>query len=101
METKSTITFHYSKNCKGPRSVDSSCNLFCLCALEEITIPENELKTLELQTKVILPPNISVQVWLLPSFEKNRVHIQNNDIVDSGGWLKMELLNQKFLRKSL
>ena len=62
METKSTITFHYSKNCIGPRSVDSSCNLFCLYALEEITIPENELKTLELQTKFILPPNISVQI---------------------------------------
>ena len=56
---------------KRPRSVDSSCNLFCLYAPEEITISGNELKTVDLQIKVILPPNMSV--WLLPSFEKNRV----------------------------
>ena len=31
--------------------------------------------------------------------KKNRVYIQNNEIVGSGGWLKMKLLHQKFLRK--
>ena len=70
------ITFHYSKDCKRPRSVDSSCNLFCLYAPEEITISGNELKIVDLQTKVILPPNMSASIWLLPSFEKNRVYIQ-------------------------
>ena len=42
---------------------------------------------------------MSERIYLLPSFENNRVHIQNNGIVHCGGWLKMELLNQKFLRK--
>ena len=78
------------------KSVDSSCNLFCLYAPEETTILGNELKIDDLQTKVILPPNMSARIWLLPPFEKNRVYIQNNDIVVSGGWLKVELLNQIF-----
>ena len=73
METKQIITFVYGKNCKRPRSVDSSCNLFCLYAPEEITISGNELKTVDLQIKVILPPNMSAGIWLLPSFEKNSV----------------------------
>ena len=42
---------------------------------------------------------MSASIWLLPSFEKNRVYIKNNDIFDSGGWLKMKLLNQIFKRK--
>ena len=42
---------------------------------------------------------MSARIWLLPPFEKNRVYIQNNDIVVSGGWLKVEILNQIFLRK--
>ena len=42
---------------------------------------------------------MSERIWLLPSFGNNRVHKQNNGIVHSGGWLKMELLNQNFLRK--
>ena len=62
METKQIITFHCGKNCKIPRSVDSSCNLFCLYASEEITILGNELKTVNLQTKVILPPNMSARI---------------------------------------
>ena len=44
METKQTLTFNYGKNCKRPRSVNSSCNLFCLYAPDEITISWNELK---------------------------------------------------------
>ena len=94
METKKIITFHYSKGYKRPKPVDSSCNLFCLFCLyasEEITISGNELKTVDLQTKVILPPNMSARISLLPSFEKNRLYMQNNDIFDSGGWLKMKL----------
>ena len=39
---KKIITFYYDKNSKTPRSVDSSCNLICLYAPEEITISENE-----------------------------------------------------------
>ena len=73
METKQIITFLYGKNSKRPRSVDSSYNLFCLYAPEEITISGNELKTVDLQIKVILPPNMIARIWLLPSFEKNRV----------------------------
>ena len=76
-----------------------SCNLFSLYAPEEITISGNVLKTVDLQTKVILPPNMSTRIWLLPWFEKNRAYMQNNDIFDSGRWLKMELLNQILLRK--
>ena len=68
----------------------------CLYAPEETTILRNELKIDDSQTKVILPPNMSARFWLLPPFEKNRVYIQNNDIVVSGGWLKVELLNQFF-----
>ena len=99
METKQIVTFPWGKNCQRSRSVDSSCNLFYLYAPEEITISGNELKTINLRTKLILPPNMSERIWLLPSFENNRVHKQNNGIVHSGGWLKMELLNQNFLRK--
>ena len=99
METKQIITFHYSKNCKSPRSVDSSCNLFCLYALEKITVSGNELKAVDLQTKIILLPNVSARIWLSQSFKKNRVYMQNNNIADSGGWLKMKLLNPNFLRK--
>ena len=62
METKQIITFHCGKNCKRPRSVDSSCNLFCLYAPEQITILGNELKTVVLQTKVIFPPNMSARI---------------------------------------
>ena len=58
-------------------------------------------KIVDLQTKVILPPNMSARIWLFALFEKSRVCIQNNDIVDFGRWLKMELLNQKFLRKEI
>ena len=72
METKQIITFHYGKNCKRPRSVGSSCNLFCLHAPEESTISGNELTTVDLQTKVILPPNMSARIWRLPSFVKKK-----------------------------
>ena len=99
METKQIITFHYSKDCKRPRSVDTICNLLSLYAPEEITISGNELKYVDLQTKVILPPNMSSRIWLSPSFEKIRLYMQNIDIVDFGGWLKMNLLNQNLLRK--
>ena len=85
MEIKQIITFHPGKHYKRPRSVNSSCNLFCLYPQEEITISGNELKIINLQTKVILPPNISAHIWLLLLFETNRVYIQKNDIVDSGG----------------
>ena len=37
---------------------------------------------------------MSALIWLFLSFEKTRVYKQHNDIVDSGGWLKVELLNQ-------
>ena len=77
--------FFYGKNCKRPRSIDSSCNLFCLYAPEEITISGNELKTVDLQIKVILPPNMSARIWLLPLFEKQQSSIQNNNILDYGG----------------
>ena len=100
METKQIITFHYRKDCKRPRSVDSSCNLFCLYAPEEITVSGNELKTVNLQTKFILLPNISARIWILTSFEKNRVYIQNNEIIDFSRWLKMKLLNQFFYEKN-
>ena len=72
METKQIITFHYSKNCKSPRSVDSSCNLFCLYALEKITVSGNELKAVDLQTKIILLPNVSARIWLSQSFKKKQ-----------------------------
>ena len=63
---------------------------FCLYALEEINNSGNELKTVNLQTKVILLPNMRARIWLLPLFEKkkNRVYIQNVDTIDSGGRLK-------------
>ena len=99
MEAKQIITFHYSKNCQRSKSVDSSCTLFCLHAPEEITISGIELKTVDLQNQVILPPN-RVHVFVFcHRLEKNRVYIQNNDIIDCGGWLKMKLLYQNLLRK--
>ena len=52
METKNVIEFHHSKECKRPRSLDSTNTLFCLYAPEEITISGNELKTVDLKTKV-------------------------------------------------
>ena len=85
METKQIITFHSCKHYKRPRSVNSSCNLFCLYLQEEITFSGNELRIVNLQTKVILPPNMSVHIWLLLLFEKNKVYMQKNDIVDSVG----------------
>ena len=85
METKQIITFHYGKDCNRPRSVEGSCNLFCLYAPEEIFISGNKLKTVNLQTKVILPPKLSYR-----RLKKRRVYIQNNGIVHSGGWLKMK-----------
>ena len=39
---------------------------------------------------------MSASIWFLYLFEKNRVYIQNNGIVNS---LKMKLLNQNFFRK--
>ena len=83
MEREKVINFHYSKECKRPRSVNSSYNLFCLYAPEEVTVAGNELKTVDLQIKVILPSNMSARIWLLPSFEENRLYIQNNDVLDS------------------
>ena len=50
------------KNCKRSRSVDSSCNLFCLYAPENITISGNQLKTVDLQTKVILAGNMCAPI---------------------------------------
>ena len=99
METKNVIEFHYSKECKRPRSLDSTNNLFCLYAPEEITISGNELKTVDLKTKIILLSGVSSRFRFLSSFERNRLYIQNNDIIDYTGWLKMKLLNQNFLRK--
>ena len=40
---------------------------------------------------------MSACVWLLSSFGKNKIYIQNFHIVNSDGWLKMKLLNQTFL----
>ena len=62
METKQITTFHYGKNCKRSRSVDSGCNLFCLDGPEEIAISGNELKTVDLQTKIILAGNMSARI---------------------------------------
>ena len=42
---------------------------------------------------------MSARIWLLTSFEKNRVYVQNNEIIDFSGWLKMKLLNQFFMKK--
>ena len=39
---------------------------------------------------------MNASIWFLYLFEKNRVYIQNNGIVNS---LKMKLLNQNFFRK--
>ena len=39
---------------------------------------------------------MSARIWLLTSFEKNRVYVKNNEIIDFSGWLKMKLLNQFF-----
>ena len=72
METKKIITFHYSKDCKRPRSVDSSCNLLCIYAPEEITFSGNELEYVDLQTKVILPPNMSSRIWLFAVVRKKQ-----------------------------
>ena len=99
METKNVIEFHHSKECKRPRSLDSTNTLFCLYAPEEITISGNELKTVDLKTKVILLLGVSSRFRFLSSFERNRLYMQNNDIIDYTGWLKMKLLNQNFLRK--
>ena len=57
----------FGKNGKRPTSVDSSRNLFCLYALAKITISGNELKTVDLQTKVILSSNMSARLWLFSS----------------------------------
>ena len=43
---------------------------YCLYALEEINNSGNELKTINLQTKVILLSNMRARIWLLPLFEK-------------------------------
>lgn len=65
METKKVIEFYYSEECKRPRSVDSSNPLFCSYASEKITISGSKLKTVELQNKVILPPDMSALIWLM------------------------------------
>ena len=96
METKQIITFHYSKDCKRPRSVDSSCNLLRLYAPEEITFSGDELEHVDLQTKVFLPPNMSSRIWLLPSFEKNRLYMQNIDM----GMAKNETVKSKNFEKN-
>ena len=37
-----------------------------------VTISWNKLKTVDLQTKVTLPPNMSARIWLFLSFERNQ-----------------------------
>ena len=37
-----------------------------------VTISGNKLKTVDLQTKVTLPPNMSPRIWLFLSFERNQ-----------------------------
>lgn len=102
METEKVTNFHDGKECKRPRPVDSSYSLFCLHAPEEVILSGKEFKIVDLQTKVILPSDMTARIFFFffwPLFEKNRLYIQSNDIVDSGGWLKIKLLSQKFLRK--
>ena len=99
METKNTIEFLYNEQCKKLRSVDSTYSLFCLYVPKRIDISGCDEKRIDLETKVILPSNMSARIWFLPSLEKEKLYIEYNDIINSGRWLKILLLNQNFMRK--